>query len=75
MNEALVYYQIGMANDPDLLPLCLTIKPKLSDAQQLVAEEAFIFEHGHVPEWSIFIESFVIIDGNYLFVHRDPDTA
>lgn len=74
-NEALTYYQIGMLDDPDMLDNCLTIKPALADAQQLVAEEAYIFEHGAVPKWSIFIESFEIIDGSYLFIHRDPDTA
>lgn len=75
INEALIYYQIGMASDPDMLDDCLTIKPVPADARQLVAEEAYIYEHGVVPEWSIFIEKFEIIDGSYLFIHRDPDTA
>lgn len=75
MNETLMYYQLGMANDPDMLTNCLTIKPTLSEARQLVAEEAYIDIHGRVPTWAIFIEKFEVIDGSYLFVHRDPDAS
>jgi len=75
ISEVLAYYQLGMASDPDMLDNCLTIKPSLPEARQLVAEEAYIDIHGRVPEWSVFIESFEIIDGNYLFIHRDPDAA
>lgn len=76
-NEALIYYQIGMLDDPDMLKDCLTIKPALPDACQLVAEQAYIYEQSAVPDWAIFIESFEYFpeSDSYVFVHRDPDTA
>ncbi len=74
-NEAFIYYQIGMLDDPEMLDNCLTIKPVIAEAQQLVAEEAYIQEHGRVPEWAVFIDYFETIGDNYLFVHRDPDAA
>lgn len=74
-NEALIYYQIGMLDDPDMLKNCLTVKPMIADAQQLVAEETYIYECGEVPQWAIFIERFETIGNSYLFIHRDLDTA
>lgn len=36
-----------------------------------MAEYAYFYQNGKLPEWGHFIEAVEEINGSYLFIHRD----
>lgn len=36
-----------------------------------IAETAYVYENNALPEWAVVIERFEIVNGSYLFIHRD----
>ena len=39
------------------------------------SEVAYIQEHNAMPLWATVIDSFVMVDGAYVFTHRDKRTS
>lgn len=66
------YY--GMA-DPDTVRTCENCYKDKAKARLAAAETAYILANHALPEWGTVIERFEIIDGNFLFIHADPDAA
>ena len=71
MNDALWYIEIARTAYPE--DYADIIKSHGKDGPQIAAETIYIYEHNRVPEWAVFIESFEIVNGNYLLIHRDPN--
>lgn len=72
MNEHAIWFAMSDAETRECL--CDSYSdPKRN--MMAIAETAYIYANNALPEWAVVIERFEIIDGNYLFIHRDPDTV
>lgn len=60
--------------DPDSYRWLLT-QHEPAKAKHVAAEIAYIQYFGKVPEWAAYIEAFEVVNGNYIYIHRDPDAA
>jgi hypothetical protein len=59
----------------DELRTCIQIYGDNWKAYYAVAEYAYWYEHGKLPEWACFVEAVDVVNGGAVFVHRDPDMA
>lgn len=76
--EASDYYTIALNKYRGTFTAAREIVVTVPAARQLAAEMAYIYEHGAVPEWAVFVERFIKqADGGYIFEHhskRHPET-
>jgi len=61
--------------DADTIKTCESCYKDKAKARLAAAETAYILANHALPEWGTVIERFEIIDGNFLFIHPDPDRA
>lgn len=70
-SEALQYFVIALRDYPDDYRACAQTYGDTAAAHYAAAECAFIQMHNALPEWGYVVERFELIEGNYLFIHRD----
>lgn len=71
-NSDMAYYiNLAMREQQDTFASALDTYHDRKVAWQVAAEVAYILYNDCLPEWACFIEAFEIIDGSYLFIHRD----
>lgn len=70
-DEALTYFNLSLTKYRGTFTEARDIVITVPAARQLAAEMCFIYEHGRVPEWAVYIKAFVKkSDGGYIFEHH-----
>lgn len=59
----------------ETLVTCYSIYGHSYEALYAAAECLYIQAHRALPAWSCYIERFEVLDGYFLFIHRDPKAA
>lgn len=71
--EASVYFDTAIKKYRGTFTEARAIVETVPAARQLAAEMAYVYEHGDVADWFVYIERFeyVAASDSYIFIHRD----
>lgn len=69
------YLELAKSDYPDEYQTCVSCYGDTPAARSAAAECAYIKMHNALPAWGYVVERFEVVNGNYLFVHRDLDAT